>query len=105
MVMEILLPAIIILGFSFQTYVSCLDPRLADFVWFEEPEIDPYQYLDVKGDENFETTKQKLEGDAENTKRTFTSETLFERNNDEAFAKYFFDNKWKFVLTLVCLWS
>ena len=93
--MEILLSAIIALGFSFQTYVSCLDPRLVDFVWFEEPEIDPYQYLDVKSDEDFETTTQKLEGDAENMKQTFTFETLFERNVDEAFAKYFFDNKWK----------
>jgi hypothetical protein len=85
MVMEILLSAIIAFG-----YVSCLDPRLVDFVWFEEPEIDPYQYLDVKNDEKLETPVPKMEGDGENMKQTVTFETLFERNDDEAFAKYFF---------------
>ena len=95
MVMEILLPTIIVLGFSCQTYVNCLDPRLVDFVWFEEPEIDPNQYLDDEKYENLEITTTKLEGDAENMKQTFNFGTLFERNSDETFAKYFFANKWK----------
>ena len=95
MVMDAFLSAIITFGISFQTYGSCLDPRLEDFVWFEEPEIYPNKYLDVKSDEDLETTTPKLEGDAEAMKHTFSLETLFGRINDEAFAKHFFANKWK----------
>ena len=79
---------IISLGFSFQTYVSRRDPRLVEFVWFEEPGIDSNQHFDVKIDEYFETTATNPEGDVENEQHNLSSIL-----DDEAFAKYFFADK------------
>ena len=81
---------IISLGFSFQTYVSSRDPRLIEFVWFEEPEMDSYQHFDVKTDPYLETNGRNLEDDVENENPNLSSIL-----DDEAFAKYFFADKWK----------
>ena len=83
-----------LLGFPIPKQAIYLDPRLEEYVWFEEPHKSPRQDLGIDFLE-----KNYLEGEPTKTdqaNQTIKGEINSNKESDqESFAKYFFSNKWK----------